>query len=88
MKYIEWDSAKNNKLIAEQGISFEMCMAAIENGDILAIIPNKHPYTHQKQIILNIDNFAYVVPYVEDDEKIFLKTIYPSRKETNKYLLP
>ena len=86
MKYIEWDAVKNKKLLTERGISFEMCMAAIENGDILAIIPNKNPYPHQKKIILKIDNFAYVVPYVEDNEKIFFKTLYPSRKETTKYL--
>ena len=86
MKYIEWDDAKNKKLLTERGISFEMCMAAIENGDILAVIPNKHPHTHQKKIILQIENFAYVIPYVEDDDKIFFKTLYPSRKETNKFL--
>ena len=86
MKYFDWDKEKNEWLIKNRGIFFEMCIIAIHQGDIFSQEPNKLPYSHQKKYILNINNYAYVVPYVEDDEKIFLKTIYPSRNETKKYL--
>jgi uncharacterized DUF497 family protein len=87
MKYFDWDGEKNEWLIENRGISFEMCIVAINQGDILSQEPNKMPYSHQKRYILNINNYVYVVPYVEDDEKIFLKTIYPSRKLKKKYSL-
>lgn len=87
MKYFDWDEAKNQWLITNRGISFESCVTAIEQGDVLAIVPNKHPRTHQKKLIINIDDYAYVVPFVEDEQKIFFKTVYPSNKETKKYLL-
>lgn len=63
-----------------------MCQAAIEAGHILDLMSNKSPYTHQKKLIIEIDGYAYVVPFVEDDKKIFFKTMYPSRKDTKKYL--
>lgn len=87
MKYFDWDRDKNEWLIENRGISFEMCIVAINQGDILSQEPNKMPYGHQKRYILNINNYVYVVPYVEDDVKIFLKTIYPSRKLKKKFLL-
>ncbi len=86
MKYFEWDKEKNEWLIKNRGISFEMCTNTLQNQGMLASVPNKHPYTHQKKFMIVIDNYVYVVPYVEDEEKFFLKTIYPSRKETRKYL--
>ena len=86
MKYFDWDEDKNKWLIANRDISFEMCQAALEQGCLLATIPNKHPHTHQKKLYILINDYVYVVPYVEDDQKIFFKTIYPSRKATKKYL--
>ena len=86
MKYFDWDDEKNEWLMRERGISFEMVVIAIEHSQILADVPNKHPRTHQKKYIIKIDEYAYVVPYVEDEVKIFFKTIYPSRQETKKYL--
>jgi len=35
---------------------------------------------------LDIGNYAYLVPFVETESEIFLKTIIPSRKATRKYL--
>lgn len=87
MKYFDWDKEKNEWLINNRGISFEECIIAINHGDVLSQEPNKLPYGHQKRYILNINSYAYVVLYVEDDEKFFLKTIYPSRKLKKKYLL-
>ena len=88
MKYHDWDEDKNIKLIQERGVSFEMCLAHIEQGKILDIIENKTPYEHQRVYVLEMDEYIYYVPFVEDKEKIFLKTIIPSRKATKKYLKP
>jgi len=79
---------KNIYLKTERGIGFEDIQAAIEEGKILADIdhPLRSRYTNQKVFIIEFSGYAYVVPYVEDDKKIFLKTIYPSRKMTKKYL--
>lgn len=86
VKYLDWDDEKNDWLIKNRGISFEMCVALIESNQIVAIVSNKHPRTHQQKFLLNIDGYIYVVPFVVDDTKIYLKTIYPSRTETKKYL--
>lgn len=75
-------------LKTERGIGFEDIQAAIEEGKILTDIdhPQKQRYPGQRVFIVEFDGYAYAVPYVEDDIKIFLKTIYPSRKMTKKYL--
>lgn len=86
MKYHDWDEDKNMKLIQERGVSFEMCLALISQNNILATVQNKAPYEHQSVYVLNLEGYIYLVPFVEDMEKIFLKTIIPSRKATKKYL--
>jgi uncharacterized DUF497 family protein len=86
VKYFDWDESKNEWLIKNRGVSFELCLVYIQRGDILEILENHEPYEHQKIFIINIEGYVYQVPYVEDEEKIFLKTIYPSRKATKKYL--
>lgn len=89
MKYFDWNNDKNNKLKTERDIGFEDCLIAIEEGKILDIIKHKDKkkYPNQKIFIININNYAYLVPFVEDEEKIFLKTIIPSRQATKKYIL-
>jgi uncharacterized DUF497 family protein len=86
VKYFDWDEEKNNWLIANRGISFELCISAIENGDTIAEVKNDPPREHQKKKMLKIQDYIYVLVYVEDETKIFFKTVYPSRKETDKYL--
>jgi len=85
-KIFDWDREKNIKLIRERGISFEMIVSCVERDEILAIIQNKKKYEHQEVYIVEIDQYVYAVPFVEDDKKIFLKTIIPSRKLTKQYL--
>ncbi len=87
MKEILWDRQKAKALSEnpDRGITFERCVIAIENDDILANIENPSR-DGQNILILNIDNYAYVVPYVEDEKARYLKTIYPSRKYTKIYL--
>ena len=86
MKYFDWYNDKNKWLTANRGISFEFIIECIKQGDLIYIADNHHPYEHQKVYMVKVDEFIYEVPYVEDDSKIFLKTIYPSRKSTDKYL--
>ena len=88
MKYFDWDEDKNEWLKRERNISFEIIISLIAMGNLLDIVehPNKEKYKDQKIFIVEYDNYAYLVPFVEDNEKIFLKTIIPSRKATQKYL--
>lgn len=88
MKPFAWNEGKNQQLKFERGISFDQIKIAM-NGNLLDIIlhPNQKKYPGQRMYIVAIDSYAYVVPFVEDEEKIFLKTIYPSRAATKKYLI-
>lgn len=89
MKYIDWDEKKNEQLKQEREISFEDILNAIEESNLLDIVehPNKNRYPNQKIFIVTINDYAYLVPFVEDEEKIFLKTIIPSRKATKQYII-
>lgn len=88
MKRFDWDESKNNKLKAKRNISFEEIVLAIASNKLLEVLkhPNKKSYPNQKIFIVDISNYAYIVPFVEDEERYFLKTIYPSRSATKKYL--
>jgi hypothetical protein len=70
------------------GVCFEQVVILIERGDVLDTIehPNQERYPGQKVAVVRIDDCAYLVPYVETGEELFLKTIIPSRKATNKYV--
>jgi len=85
-KIFEWDGEKNHKLKWERGISFEAIVSHLEAGHIVAIVSGRGKFLHQKQFIIEFNGYIYVVPYVEGSERIFLKTIIPSRKLTKKYL--
>lgn len=88
MKYFDWDKDKNELLKKSRNISFEQIISAITNGDLLSIEKNsKAKYVDQKLFIVKIDEYIFVVPFVEDEEKYFLKTIYPSRKYTRDLIL-
>ena len=88
MSHFAWNTEKNAELIKLRGISFERIIYHIERDGLLEIIdhPNKEKYSHQKMFVVNINNYAYLVPFVESDAEVFLKTIIPSRKATKKYL--
>ena len=68
-------------------VGFEDCALAIENGRVLDDISNPSPlYPHQRIFVLEINGYAHAVPYISDEETIFLKTVFPSRKYTVMYL--
>ncbi len=84
MKYLNWGSEKNDFLKQERGISFEEIAFLIEAGRIIGIEENP-TRPGQKMYILEIDDYAVTVPYVEDENEIFLKTAFPSRIYTKRY---
>ena len=88
MKPTNWNTDKNLQLKAERGISFEEVLVAISQGGLLDVIehPNKDKYPNQRIFIVRIRGYAFLVPFVETDEELFLKTIIPSRSATKSYL--
>jgi uncharacterized DUF497 family protein len=88
MKFFDWNDEKNFKLKKERGVSFEQIELAIATGDLVDRLrhPNPKKYPNQKVFLVRIEDYIYSVPYVEDEEIIFLKTIIPNSKATKKYL--
>jgi hypothetical protein len=88
MKSINWNTKKSDAIMSSRGICFEDVVFFIERGDILDdyLHPNQKDYPGQRIMVINIANCAYLIPYVESDEELFLKTIIPSRKATQRYL--
>ena len=84
MKYLNWSYEKNEILKAKRGISFEEISYLIESGHILGIEENPGR-PNQKIYIVEIESYAVIVPFVERDNEIFLKTAFPSRKYTKRY---
>jgi len=88
MKYYNWNKEKNDLLRKTRDICFEQIVMHIERGDLLDILPhpNLNKYPNQKVMIVNVNEYIFVIPFVEDKKGVFLKTIIPSRKLTKKYL--
>ena len=88
MKSINWNTEKSLVLKESRGICFEDVVFYIERGDILDdyLHPNQQAYPGQRIMVIGVANYAYLVPYIENEEELFLKTIIPSRKATQRYL--
>lgn len=88
MKIFTWNNEKNMWLIEHRGVCFEQVVMLMGQEDVLDVIehPNQDEYPGQKIAIIRIDDYAYLVPYVQSGEEIFLKTVIPSRKATKKYV--
>jgi hypothetical protein len=88
MKPFRWSPEKNEQLQLDRGISFENMVVVIESGGLLDILahPNLAKYPKQKMLVVASDGYAYLVPFVEEDDHFFLKTVIPSRKATRDYL--
>jgi uncharacterized DUF497 family protein len=88
MKYFSWNEEKNELLKLERQVSFEDVVFYIEVGFLLDVLehPNQEKYKGQRIFVVQIDEYVYLIPFLEDDREIFLKTIIPSRKATKKYL--
>lgn len=87
MKTHNWSDEKSRWLEENRGISFEDVMFYLVTQNVMTIIehPNQDKYSHQRMYVLDIDDYIYLVPFVENDKEIFLKTIIPSRSATKKY---
>ncbi len=88
MKYFAWDPEKNEKLKMERGISFEEIVFHVERGNVLDILehPNQEKYGGQRVFIIEVEGYAYLVPFLDAENEVVLKTIIPSRKATRQYL--
>ncbi len=72
----------------KRDVSFEDGVDALSDERVLDDIkhPNPSRYPNQRIMVVNINDYVYLVPYVENEERVFLKTIIPNRKATKKYL--
>ena len=88
VKAFAWNNEKNQLIKAERDVSFEEVVVHIATGDLLDIVehPNPEKYERQRMFIVKMREYAWLVPFVETGDEIFLKTIIPSRKATKKYL--
>ena len=88
MKHYSWDPEKNEKLQRERGISFEDVIFHIGVGDEVDLFehPNQVRYPGQKISVVLIEGYAYLIPFIESQDEIFLKTIIPSRKASKQYI--
>jgi len=88
VKSFDWNAEKNQKLIEERGFSFEDTSFYLLNGGLIDDVshPNPEKYPNQRIFVIDVDGYAYLIPYVESEEHIFLKTIIPSRKATRDHL--
>ena len=88
VRFFDWDDAKNAKLKADRGIGFEEVVFHVERGDLLETLEHPTPerYPGQRIFVVRRDAYVYLVPFVEDEHTVFLKTIIPSRKATKQYL--
>lgn len=88
MKSFRWGTEKNELLKAERGVSFEQMVVAIETGGLLDILihPDRARYPNQRVLVVSSDGYVYLVPFVEEADHYFLKTVIPSRKATRDFL--
>ncbi len=87
MKGFEWNVEKNGWLKEHRDISFEEVVFFIENGGLLDSYehPNPEKYPNQSIFVVQTDSYVYIVPYVENENNYFLKTIIPDRKARKRY---
>ena len=88
MKPFRWNPEKNDALKRARGLSFEGVVVAVGSGGLLDIVnhPNQAKYPKQRVLVVAIENYAHLVPFVEEEDHYFLKTVIPSRKATRDYL--
>ena len=88
VKRFAWSEEKNRWLESERGITFEVILFHIERGDLLDLLehPQAERFGHQKIFVVRVGDYAFLVPFVESEDEIFLKTIIPSRKATRDYV--
>jgi uncharacterized DUF497 family protein len=88
VKPFRWNQQKNAELQAERGVSFEQVVVSIESGGLLDVVahPNPKKYPNQRVLVVTWDDYAYLVPFVEESDYYFLKAVIPSRKATRDFI--
>ena len=88
MKAFRWPPDKNEKLRAARSVTFEHMVIAIETGGLLDLVEhrNRRRYPRQQVFVVLHEGYVYLVPFVEEEDHYFLKTIIPSRKAKRDYL--
>jgi hypothetical protein len=88
MKYFQWSEDKDAQLKRERGVSFSDVVALMMGGGLLDVVPHPNPrkYPNQKMFVVKVDDYVCLVPFVETEDGVFLKTIIPNRKATRQYL--
>lgn len=88
MKPFRWSAEKNELLKLSRGVSFESIVVAVESDGLLDIVqhPNAAKYPNQRVLVVSFDGYVFLVPFVEEADCFFLKTVIPSRKATRDYL--
>jgi uncharacterized DUF497 family protein len=89
MKPFRWSAEKGEQLIRDRGVGFEQIVVAVESGGLLDVVvhPNIRQYPRQRILIVAHEGYAYLVPFVEEENYLFLKTVIPSRKATRDLLV-
>lgn len=87
MRRLRWSHEKNETLKRTRGVSFEEIAYHIERDEVLDVRkhPNQRRYPHQRVFVIELSDYVCLVPFVEDEEEIFLKTIIPSRKAKKEF---
>jgi uncharacterized DUF497 family protein len=88
VKPFRWPTDKNEHLRETRGVTFEQMVVAMESGGLLDVVvqPNRKKYPRQQVFVVSSDGYVHLVPFVEEDDHYFLKTVIPSRKATREYL--
>ncbi|MCX7121384.1 MAG: toxin [Gammaproteobacteria bacterium] len=83
----EFCADKNRKLKEERGIDFSEIIYCMNNGGLIDVVQhhNKEKYALQQFYVVDVDGYIHLIPFVQNGDKVFLKTIFPSRKHTRKY---
>lgn len=83
-----WDLDKNERLARQRGVSFEAVVVALISGNLQDVFEHPHQdrYPGQRIYVVDLNDYAHLVPYERADEEITLKAIIPSRKATRGYL--
>ena len=88
MPLYSWNADKNQLLQEHRGVGFEDVVFYMGTGGLLDVLehPNQRKYPGQRIFVVRIKDYAYIVPFVESESEVFLKTIIPSRKATRAYI--
>ena len=88
MSEFDWNDEKSESLEKTREICFEDIVILVQNGHLIKVIkhPKKDRYPKQNMMVIDVEGYIYLVPYVKSKGIRFLKTIIPSRKATREYL--